>query len=288
MYFRYNSEDYNGKIINDGRHDHDDDYEEFFKKMPYYSNQIPYLPQMYYPMMYSYPMMWGMQKRDEEDVKDLKSEKHSHDYRCKDCEEDGNFKTMMDMTMNEDHIPVCEDDEYSKPVMNIPMNQNQIPMYGDEEEDVEDLKSKNHDQDYRCKGYENARHFKPMINMTIYGNNNMPVSDEDLKCMYPKIYIRIYPMVKYHCDMMESKYGAMYCPDKNEMNHICKEVCDKYEEHYRDDYDEDNRNDDSEEMRQRRRRFSRRGIGDLFRILFIRDLLGRRRRRRRRMFHHGY
>jgi len=55
----------------------------------------------------------------------------------------------------------------------------------------------------------------------------------------------------------------MYCPSKDEMDH----------------YDEDNQNDDSEEIRQRRRYNRRNENQDLFKILFIRDLLGRRRRR---------
>jgi len=120
----------------------------------------------------------------------------------------------------------------------------------------------------------------PMMNMPMMDMPmmNMPMDDEDLKSMYPKIYNMIYPMVKEHCDMMESRYGTMYCPSKDEMDHMCKEVCDKYEKHHRDDDDEDTR----DIFRQ-----GRRGpIQDLTRILFVRDLLGRR--RRRRMFDHGF
>jgi len=117
----------------------------------------------------------------------------------------------------------------------------------------------------------------PMMNMPMM---NMPMDDEDddLKSMYPKIYLMIYPMVKHHCDMIESSYGTMYCPGNAEMDHMCKEVCDKYEKHHRDDDDEDIR----DTLRQ-----GRRGpILDLTRILFINDLLGRR--RRRRMFDHEF
>ena len=60
-------------------------------------------------------------------------------------------------------------------------------------------------------------------NMQKRDENQISVSDEDLKCMYPNIYIMIYPMVKYHCDMMESRYGAMYCPSKDDMDNMCKE-----------------------------------------------------------------
>jgi len=120
-------------------------------------------------------------------------------------------------------------------------------------------------------------------------------NDEDLKNMYPKIYIRIYPMVKHHCDMMISCYGPMYCPGNDEMDHMCKEVCDKYEKYYKDDEDdEDEEHHEHHEHREdpnyddirQRRRFSRRGVGDLARILFIGDLLGRR--RRRRFFDHNF
>jgi len=125
-------------------------------------------------------------------------------------------------------------------------------------------------------------------------------NDEDLKNMYPKIYIRIYPMVKHHCDMMMSCYGPMYCPSNDEMDHMCKEVCDRYEKYYKDDEDDEDeehhehREDPTDDDMRQRRRFSRRGVGDLARILFIGDLLGRR--RRRRFFdhdfdhghHHGY
>ncbi|MBK5241401.1 hypothetical protein [Clostridium sp.] len=103
-------------------------------------------------------------------------------------------------------------------------------------------------------------------------------SDKDLKSMYPKIHTRIYPMVKYHCDMMESMHGTMYCPSKQELDHICKEICDRYEKHDRED-DEDCNDDNL-------RQIGRGLFGDLVKILFIRDLLGRRRRRRR--FNHGY
>ena len=148
--------------------------------------------------------------------------------------------------------------------------------------------------DYRCKNCENLGQcmpmmYLPMMNMPMY-ENQMPMfdrDDEDLKIMYPKIYTRIYPMVKQHCDMMVSHHGTMYCPSMYEMEYICNDVCDKYEKYYKDDEDDEHhehRNDD-DDMRQRRR-FSRGGIGDLARILLIGDLLGRR--RRRRFFDHGF
>jgi len=123
----------------------------------------------------------------------------------------------------------------------------------------------------------------PMMNMPMYDEDEeYDENDKDLKSMYPKIYTRIYPMVKHHCDMMESMHGTMYCPSKEEMDHICKEICDKYEEHHKDDDDLNDNND----MRQILGLGRRGPIEDLTRVLFIRDL--GRRRRRRRMFHHGY
>ncbi|HEY8891693.1 MAG TPA: hypothetical protein VIM70_15730 [Clostridium sp.] len=141
--------------------------------------------------------------------------------------------------------------------------------------------------DYRCKNCENLGQCMPMMNMPMYEEN-----DEDLKNMYPKIYIRIYPMVKHHCDMMMSCYGPMYCPSNDEMEHMCKEVCDRYEKYYRDDEDDEDhehhehREDPNDDDMRQRQRFNRRGIGDLARILFIGDLLGRR--RRRRFFDHNF
>jgi len=138
--------------------------------------------------------------------------------------------------------------------------------------------------DYRCKNCENLGQCMPMMDMPMFDEN-----DEDLKNMYPKIYIRIYPMVKQHCDMMMSWYGPMYCPSNDEMDHMCKEVCDRYEKYYRDDEDDEHhehREDSNDDDMRQRPRFSRRGVGDLARILFIGDLLGRR--RRRRFFDHGF
>ena len=147
--------------------------------------------------------------------------------------------------------------------------------------------------DNPCKHCENFGHCMHMMNMPVYGYH-MPMmeeedDDDDLKKLYPNIYTRMYPIVNHHCDMVESRYGTMYCPTKDEMERICKQICDKYEEYNKDedDDDEDYRNDDDDDMRKRRRRRRRRSNEDLIKILFIRDLLGRRRRRRRR-HNYGY
>jgi len=192
MYYRDNSQDYKEETNTESYDDHDDEYEEFFKNMPYYRQQIPYLPYMNYQMMPSYPMKWTMHKL------------------------------------------------------------------------------KNLNRGYRCKGSENPEQSMPMMNMPV-----IEETDEDLKMLYPKIYIRIYPMVKHHCDMMTSMDGTMYCPSKDEMDHICKEMCDKYEEHYGDDEDEDTLNDD-DYMRQRESRRRRHVVQDLIKILLIMELLIKR------------
>jgi hypothetical protein len=129
--------------------------------------------------------------------------------------------------------------------------------------------------------YENFERCMPMMNMPMYGYP-MPMledDDDDLRKLYPTIYTRMYPIVRHHGDMMESKYGPMYSPTKDEMERICKQICDKYEDYHDDDDDDDDDRNEDEDIRQRRRRRRRRSNEDLIRILLIRDLLGRRRRR---------
>lgn len=129
------------------------------------------------------------------------------------------------------------------------------------------------------KNFQNFRNCMPMH------GDYMPMTedeDDDLKKLYPIIYTRMYPMVKKYGDIIEYKYGVMYCPTKNEMDRICKQICDKYEEYHKDDdddyryYDDDYGNDDDMRQRRRRRR-RRRSNEDLIRILLLRNLLGRRR-----------
>lgn len=234
MYYRDDSEAYNDKINTDDRDDHhnhhheydyDYDYDEYFKMMPYYNKQMPYFPTMYYPMMYFYPNMWNMQKRDEDDVEDLDRKNHDHDH---DDDHDHGHEHGPDC-----HCKYCENHANNIPMANMPMN-----------------------------------------NMTLMKNqmNMSEDDDKDLKSLYPKIYVKLYPMVKHHCDMMESMHGKMYCPSKDEMDHICKEICDKYEEHHKDDDDDDDNHRNENDVTRRRN-----SIQDLIRILLITDLLGRRR-----------
>lgn len=131
---------------------------------------------------------------------------------------------------------------------------------------------KNYEQYYRNKDSHNYEKYMPMTNMPMLEDE-----DGDLKMLYPEIYIRIYPMVKHHCDMMMSMYGTMYCPSKEDLEHISKEMCENYEKHYRDDEDDDNINhDEDDDMRKRRRFRRRRGFQDLIKVMLIKELLGGR------------
>lgn len=105
-------------------------------------------------------------------------------------------------------------------------------------------------------------------------------NDDDLKCLYPRIYFKVYPLVKRHCDMMEREKGKDYCPCEKEIADACKEIY-KRIKHELDDDD-----DDDDYTRQRRYR-RRHAINDLIRIILISELFGRRRRRRRRRRRHS-
>ena len=159
-----------------------------------------------------------------------------------------------------------------------------MDMENQNEVDIEELNRNKHHHHHHCNEFKKHGHCMPIMSMPIYENQmNMCMVDVNkLKKMYPKIYIILFPMVKNHCDKIEAKYGAMYSPGADEMERMCTEICEKCEEDYKD---EDCDRSDDEDMRQRRRRRRRGPIKDLIRILFIKDLLGRRRRRR---FHDGY
>lgn len=156
--------------------------------------------------------------------------------------------------------------------------------------------------DNPCNHCENLKHCMSMMDMTM---NNMPMmkmpmpqvdDNNDLKMLYPEMYIKIYPMVAHHCDMMVAMYGTMYCPSKDEMDHISEQLCDKYEENHRydydyedDDYENDNlmNDNDMRQRRRRRRRPNRRNtIRDLIKILLIGELTGRR--GRSPIYNYGY
>jgi len=110
--------------------------------------------------------------------------------------------------------------------------------------------------------------------------------EQDLAMLYPGLYHRVMPLVMYHGDQVEMKYGPMYTPTREDLGRITDDIYDRLQSDMNfDEYE--NQDEDEGESRQynRRRRFPR----DLISILFLRDLHRRRRRRRRRMhFYGGY
>ncbi|EJO5349237.1 hypothetical protein NRP93_003403 [Clostridium botulinum] len=130
-------------------------------------------------------------------------------------------------------------------------------------------------------------YFKGMSPMMPMGygymnNNNVEENDDDLKNLYPKMYFKMYPLVKQYCDMMEEKNGEDYCPSEKEMNSTCKEIYEKIKPELDDD-----ENDYTRQRRYRRRH----AVRDIARILLVNELLGRRRgrrRRRRRRYYNYY
>lgn len=122
--------------------------------------------------------------------------------------------------------------------------------------------------------------------------------EPDLAMLYPDVYHRIMPMVRYHGDQMEMRYGAMYRPTSEELERITDDIYDRLGNEMNldeyDDYDEDESDNElrgyyrnnEEETRQRPRR-RRRFLRNFISVLFLRDLHRRRRRRRRRRPHHG-
>ena len=61
----------------------------------------------------------------------------------------------------------------------------------------------------------------------IYPMMTMP--EQQLETMYPKIYYIIYPVVVHHCDMMDSTYGCMYMPKREEVEHMIDNIYTKVE-----------------------------------------------------------
>ena len=185
-----------------------------------------------------------------------------YDYRCKDCENLGQCMSMMNMPMM--NMPTMKTPMTNAPMMNMPMMNS--PMMNMPMMNMPMMNSPMMNMPMMNSPMMNMPMMNmPMMNMPIYEDDN-----EDLICMYPKIYIMILPMVKHHYDIMISKYGKMYCPDKDEMDCICKEIVDKYKEHHKDD--DDCKDDD---MRQGRFGYGG-GIGDIARILLIGSLIGGR------------
>jgi hypothetical protein len=107
----------------------------------------------------------------------------------------------------------------------------------------------------------------------------MDMEEEQLKMMYPRIYGKIMPHVKYHCDRYEDSYGTMSCPSREHIENMSDDIYKKVEKDFDDEY-----SDDVDEGDERLDRQFGGGLfgRDLINILLLRELIGRRRRRRRR------
>ncbi|GIM29173.1 hypothetical protein CPJCM30710_18390 [Clostridium polyendosporum] len=118
---------------------------------------------------------------------------------------------------------------------------------------------------------------------------SMKTTDDGLEMMYPKIYHKVYPMVMSYCDSMEKKYGPMYRPSKEELKKISDDMYEKMKDYLDDCIDDDDTDDDDDcnryeydrfadnEYNTRQRRYGRRrAVRDLFSILLLSQLFGRR------------
>ncbi len=63
-------------------------------------------------------------------------------------------------------------------------------------------------------------------------------NDDDLNRLHPRIYFKIYPLVKKHCDIMEKEKGKDYCPCEKELDDACKEIYERIKSHLDDDDDD--------------------------------------------------
>jgi hypothetical protein len=115
------------------------------------------------------------------------------------------------------------------------------------------------------------------------------MQNEELRMLYPKAYQLMMPHIKHHCDELESKHGAMYCPTRKQFEDIkediykcidkalddCEEEDDKSEKHHHERFAGEN--EWKEEADARRPRYGRRSaVRDLIGVALIGELLGRR------------
>lgn len=127
--------------------------------------------------------------------------------------------------------------------------------------------------------------YNPMMSnykMPAYQMSNMPMMVKDerqIEMLYPQSYYIIYPHVRYHCDMLERKYGKNYCPTKEEMKDMVEDISKKVQKEL--DKDEDDKKDKDHckgDDKKRKRTYDRRRLlNDLIGIILIGELLDRRR-----------
>jgi hypothetical protein len=116
------------------------------------------------------------------------------------------------------------------------------------------------------------------MNMQPMMETEPDMGEEQLKLMYPRIYTKLMPMIKHHCDEHEHMHGTMHCPGHEQIEDMCDKIYKKVENDLDEECGEEDDNDDY-----RQRRYGRRGaVRDIIGILLLNELIGRRRRRRRR------
>lgn len=112
----------------------------------------------------------------------------------------------------------------------------------------------------------------------------MEMPQDQLESMYPRCYYIVNPEVERQCDMMQSKHGPMYTPNRQEVESMVDEIDKRVGSDVDAEYGEYGESDNEERQFGfggfgGRRRFRR----DLISILLLRRLL-----RRRRRPHYGY
>ncbi|OPJ59111.1 hypothetical protein [Clostridium oryzae] len=98
--------------------------------------------------------------------------------------------------------------------------------------------------------------------------------------MYPKLYIIVYPQVISQCDMFDKSCCCMRIPSNEEIEKMVTDICMNIEDEVKSTIKPAMREDESRQLG-----FGERGIlGDLVRILILRELFDRRHRPHRRYF----
>ncbi|KEJ03390.1 hypothetical protein N494_02265 [Clostridium botulinum A2B7 92] len=106
---------------------------------------------------------------------------------------------------------------------------------------------------------------QPMLPMEYDHEDKTKENKDNLKSLYPKIYFKIFPLVKERCEIMKREKGKEYCPSEKEVDTVCKEIYKRIKPEL----------DDDEDDYTRQRRYRRRhAINDLIRIMLISQLLG--------------
>jgi len=121
------------------------------------------------------------------------------------------------------------------------------------------------------------RDWMPCMQTMGIPNNMYPMMtmpESHLERMYPKVYYIIYPVVVRHCDTMDTTYGPMYMPAREEVERMVDNIYAKVEADVNVTIKQDSREPEERQLGFGGRRLLRGLIG----ILLIRELLRRRRR----------